>query len=211
VLKLAPEGYPFIGVFFALTVLAVFAFGPRWAVIPLCLALFMVYFFRDPDRAIPVEEGFLSPADGKVISIGKEHEGEFLKRGVLKISIFMSPIDVHVNRSPCRGEVAGVKHTPGSFRAAFREDASLKNENTAMLLNCDEGPILVRQVAGFLARRTVCRVKPGDALDRGERYGMIKFSSRLDVYLPEDAGAKVSLNDRVRAGETILAVAPERT
>lgn len=204
--KIAHEGYPFIGIFFILTVIAVFAFGPKWAVIPLALTLFMVYFFRDPDRNIPDEEGYVSPADGKVISIRKERESQFLDAEVMKVSIFMSPFNVHVNRAPCAGTVKEVKYTPGSFRAAYKESASLKNENTAMALECSNGAILVRQVAGFLARRTVCRVKPGDKLLRGERFGMIKFSSRLDVYLPADTDVRVKLGDRVKAGETIIGV-----
>jgi phosphatidylserine decarboxylase len=203
--RIASEGYPFIAVFFVLTAIAVFAFGPRISLIPLCLTLFMVFFFRDPDRTVPAEQGFLSPADGKVVLIKDEHEGEFIKAPVKKISIFMSPFDVHVNRSPCAGNVLEVKHTRGGFRAAFKEDASFKNERTAMLLSCGDDKILVTQVAGFLARRTVCRARPGDALKRGERYGMIKFSSRLDVYLPFDVIVKVRLNDRVKAGESILA------
>jgi phosphatidylserine decarboxylase len=203
--KMAPEGYPFAGIFIAVTVICVFAFGPRWAVLPLVLAVFMVFFFRDPERPLPEAEGYLSPADGKVIETVKEHEGEFLNKDVTRVSIFMSPLDVHINRAPCEGQVESVKHTKGSFKAAYKEGASLKNENTAMILNCEGGDILVRQVAGFLARRTVCRVKPGESLKRGERFGMIKFSSRLDVYLPEDVKLKVGLGDRVRAGQSVIA------
>jgi phosphatidylserine decarboxylase len=206
--KMASEGYPFVGIFIALTVICVFAFGPKWAVLPLIMAAFMVFFFRDPERLIPEAEGYLSPADGKVIEIINEHEGEHLKKDIMRVSIFMSPFNVHVNRAPCEGKVGAVKHTKGSFKAAYSEGASLKNENTAMTLSCEGGDILVRQVAGFLARRTVCRVKPGDSLKRGERYGMIKFSSRLDVYLPEDVKLKVGLGDMVKAGESVLAEGP---
>jgi phosphatidylserine decarboxylase len=203
--KIAPEGYPFIAVFFALTVIAAFVFGPKISTIPICLMLFMVFFFRDPERSVPPIGGFISPADGKVVAVSEEREEEHLGAAVRKISVFMSPLDVHVNRAPCDGRVLAVKHTPGSFMAAYRKEASWKNENTAMLLQCGDDKILVRQVAGFLARRTVCRVKPGDNLRRGERFGMIKFSSRLDVYLPPEMDVRVRLNDRVRAGETILA------
>lgn len=209
-LKIAPEGFIFIGAFFLLTVAVALAIGPKWAAIPLCLTLFMVYFFRDPDRAVPPEPGFVSAADGTVVTIRKEREDRFLKAEVLKISVFMSPLNVHVNRAPCHGTVSEVLHTPGGFSAAYKDEASLKNESTAMVLECEGGPILVKQVAGFLARRTVCRVRAGDRLDRGERFGMIKFSSRLDHYLPADAEVKVALNDKVKAGETILAVLPEK-
>ena len=211
-LKFAPEGTPFIAVFFILTVVSIFVFGPRWTLVPLALLFFMLYFFRDPERVVPVEPGYICPADGKVLFTEHEEEPQFLDgRRVMKVSIFMSPMNVHVNRVPCDGEVVDVKHKPGSFMAAYRKEASWKNENTAMHLKCDEGPdIVVRQVAGFVARRTVCRAKPGDRLRRGERYGIIKFSSRLDVYLPEDVVLKVKPGDRVYAGETVLAVRAER-
>ena len=206
--KIAPEGYPFVGIFFALTGLALIVFGPRWAAIPLCLTMFMVFFFRDPERLVPDAEGYLSPADGKIIEVMKEHEGEFLKKDIVRISIFMSPLDVHINRAPCDGRVGAVKHTPGRFMAAYKKESSLKNENTAMALQCEGGDILVRQVAGFLARRTVCRVRPGDSLLRGQRFGMIKFISRLDVYLPEDVNVKVKPGDKVRAGLSVIAEGP---
>jgi len=207
--KIAPEGYPFIGVPAVATAAAFFALGAYPAAVPLALTLFMLYFFRDPERHAPLSEGYISPADGRVISIAPQYEREYLKRNSMRISIFMSPLDVHVNRSPCDGEVLAVRHTPGSFRAAYRESASLKNENTAMLLKEDDNSVLVRQVAGFLARRTVCRAKPGDSLGRGERFGIIKFSSRLDVFLPLDVKVLVKPNEKVRAGETLLA-APGR-
>jgi phosphatidylserine decarboxylase len=206
-IKFAPEGAPFFAVFFVLTVIAVFAFGPRWAVIPLALLLFMMHFFRDPERTVPAEAGYISPADGKIIIMQHEDEEVHLNRKVMKISIFMSPLNVHVNRAPCDGEVIEVKHKAGSFMAAWKNEASWKNENTAMVLRCKSGEdIIVRQVAGAVARRIVCRVAPGDTLKRGDRYGMIKFSSRLDVYLPEDVELKVQMGQMVTAGETILAV-----
>jgi phosphatidylserine decarboxylase len=203
--RIAPEGYPFIAVFFVLTVIAVFVFGPRWAVIPLVLTLFMVYFFRDPERDVPPALGYISPADGRVVLVEHGREDQYLKDDVLQISIFMSPLNVHVNRAPCDGEIVEIQHTPGSFKAAYRKEASWKNENTAMHLRCTGGDVLVRQVAGFLARRTVNRMKPGEKLSRGERFGMIKFSSRVDLYMPPGAEPKVQIGDHVKAGETILA------
>ena len=117
----------------------------------------------------------------------------------------MSPLNVHVNRAPCDGKVTQVKHTPGQFMAAYKDEASIKNENIVMTLAGEQGRVLVRQVAGFVARRAVCRVRPGDVLKRGERYGMIKFGSRLDVYLPVDAQILVKPGDKVLAGETVIA------
>ncbi|HXX82000.1 MAG TPA: phosphatidylserine decarboxylase family protein [Thermodesulfovibrionales bacterium] len=207
-IKLAPEGHPFIFGFFGLTVL-VLLFAPLGALLPFVLTLFMVYFFRDPERRIPEEKNvFVSPADGKVILIQTVSEDKFLKGDTVEVSIFMSPLDVHVNRAPCEGVVEGVVHTPGRFLSAFKHEASLQNENIAMLLTTQHGKLLIRQVAGFLARRAVCRVKKGDPLQKGERYGIIKFSSRLDIYLPREVQIKVKLGDRVKAGETVIGEMP---
>lgn len=204
--KLAPEGYPFI-FFFAVLAIATLFFGNFvLTAVPFSLALFMIFFFRDPERKL--QEGrdiIYAPADGKVIAIKETDEQELLNKRALEISIFMSPLDVHVNRSPCAGTVREVKHYPGKFRAAFRGDSSLSNEHITMLLDTEHGKIVVRQVAGFLARRAVCRVKSGDSLKQGQRYGIIKFSSRVDVFLPLNARTRVSVNDRVKAGETIIA------
>jgi phosphatidylserine decarboxylase len=203
-MKLAPEGYPFILGFAALAII-VALFAPWAAVIPLILTLFMVYFFRDPERKIPTGgDIFVSPADGKIILIQKVHEEKFIEGESMEVSIFMSPLNVHVNRAPCDGTVESVVHTPGKFFSAFKHEASMQNENIAMVLNTKYGKVLVRQVAGFLARRAVCRVKPGDVLKRGERYGVIKFSSRVDLYLPQDAKVRVKLGEMVKAGETVI-------
>jgi phosphatidylserine decarboxylase len=208
-MKLAPEGYPFVGGSAVLALTALVALGPAWAAPLFVLCAFMVYFFRDPERQAPDAPGYLSPADGKIVLIKEEHEREHLDAPATKVSIFMSPMDVHVNRAPCGGKVLAVKHTRGGFRAAFKEEASFKNERTAMALACGDDKILVTQVAGFLARRTVCRVKPGDTLARGGRYGMIKFSSRLDLHLPPDVRVRVKVGDRVKAGMTVIAAREE--
>lgn len=204
--KLAPEGYPYIVFFSILTIISFFITGGIWiALLPFILTLFMLYFFRDPERVAPEGDNiFVSPADGKVILIKNVLEDQYLKSDAIEVSIFMSPLNVHVNRAPCDGVVESVVHTPGKFLSAFKHEASLHNENIAMLLNTNHGNILVRQVAGFVARRAVCRVKPGDSLKKGERYGIIKFSSRLDIYLPKNTEIKVKLGDRVKAGESIL-------
>lgn len=206
-MKLAPEGYPYIASFSIITIF-VFLIGNVWtAILPFLLTLFMFFFFRDPERKIPEGEGiFVSPADGKVILVRDILESEHLKKNVKQISIFMSPFNVHVNRAPCEGKIKEVKHNKGRFLAAYKDDSSLKNENVAMVLETKYGDILVRQVAGYIARRAVCRVKVSNSLKRGERYGIIKFSSRLDVYLPKDVEIKVSLGDKVKAGETIIGI-----
>ena len=205
-MKLAPEGYPFVGFFGVITAIAYIAGGSLMALLPFILTLFMLYFFRDPERTIPDGDNiFVSPADGKVILIKNVREDQHLKNDAIEVSIFMSPLNVHVNRAPCDSVVESVVHTHGKFLSAFKHEASLHNENIAMLLNTKHGKVLVRQVAGFVARRAVCRVRPGDALKKGDRYGIIKFSSRLDIYLPTNSKIKVKLGDKVKAGETILA------
>jgi phosphatidylserine decarboxylase len=203
--KFAPDGYPFIIIFALITVLVYF-FGKPWiAIFPLTITLFMLLFFRDPERKYPEGEGiFVSPADGKVILIKDVYEKDYLKAESKEISIFMSLLNVHVNRSPCDGKVSLVKHSSGKFLVAHKDAASMENENTVMVLEGKDGKIVVRQVAGFLARRIVCRAEVGDELRRGERYGMIKFGSRLDVYLPKDVKIKVKAGDKIKAGETIL-------
>lgn len=204
-LKLAPEGYPFIGLFGVITIVAYIAGGSLIALLPFILTLFMFHFFRDPERSIPEGDNiFVSPADGKLIVTGNVYEGRHLKSDAVQVSIFMSPLNVHVNRAPCDGTVESVVHTKGKFLSAFKDEASIRNENIAMLLNTRHGKILVRQVAGFIARRAVCRVKAGATLKKGERYGIIKFSSRLDIYLPKGTNIKIKLGDKVKAGETVI-------
>jgi len=210
--KFAEEGYPFIITFAAFTALAALLRIHWLTAVFLIITLFMFYFFRDPDRTTPVDKNaFYSPADGKIILINEAKEDEILHENALKISIFMSPLNVHVNRAPCDGVVREVKYFPGKFLSAFKDDASISNEHISMLLeNEHHGRIVVKQVAGFVARRAVCRVKPGDVLQQGQRYGIIKFSSRLDVFLPLNTGVKGKLGDKVTAGETLLAKRGEK-
>ncbi|MFA5846834.1 MAG: phosphatidylserine decarboxylase family protein [Thermodesulfovibrionales bacterium] len=206
-MKLASEGYPYIIIFAATTIVALLLGGKWMVIVPFVITVFMVYFFRDPERETPEGEGiFVSPADGKIILIKDIFEKDYLETDTKQISIFMSPLNVHVNRAPCDGIVKTVKHTAGGFKAAYRDEASLTNENIVMVIEGKQGSILVRQVAGFIARRAVCRAKVGDSLNRGQRYGIIKFSSRLDVYLPKETAIKVKSGDRVKAGETIIGV-----
>ena len=203
-LKFAPEGYPFISLTAAATI-AAFIIGGVWAAaLPLVLTLFVAFFFRDPERRVPEGDNiFVSPADGRILQVQTVTEEKFLKSTAIEISIFMSPLNVHVNRAPCAGVVESVVYTSGAFISAFKPEASIRNENIAMLLK-GSSSILVRQVAGAVARRVVCRARLGDNLKKGERYGIIKFSSRLDVYLPENTEIKVKTGDSVKAGETII-------
>ncbi len=204
--RIASEGWPFIYVTAGLTLIFYGLFRPWVAVFPLILMLFMVFFFRDPERVIPEGRGLVvSPADGKVIRIRTGAEDSLLASPGTSISIFMSPFNVHVNRAPLDGTVEDVIHREGRFRPAYSDEAPLENESTTMILSTSYGQVLVRQIAGILARRTVCRVKPGDSLSRGERYGLIKFGSRVDIYLPKSAEILVKVDDRVKAGSTVIA------
>ncbi len=219
-IKFYPDGYPFIiGSLLITSIVIVLLFSfvrsSTYTIafyivlvascLMIVMTLFMAYFFRDPERVIPQGEGlFVSPADGKVILIKDVYEKDYLKSDAKEISIFMSPLNVHVNRAPYDGVVSLVKHSPGTYKAAYRDDASMNNENIVMVLDSQAGRILVRQVAGFVARRAVCKVKAGDSLERGERYGMIKFGSRLDVYMPIHTEIKVTLGEMVKAGETVI-------
>lgn len=209
-MKFAKEGYPFIGFFAVITAAALFLLSSWIAIFPLMVTLFMAYFFRDPDREVPEGEGlFVAPADGKVLVLQTVRESGHINNEVLQVSIFMSPLNVHVNRAPCDGVVEKVVHTSGKFLSAFKPEASVQNENIAMTINTEYGIILVRQIAGFLARRAVCRVSPGETLKRGDRYGVIKFSSRVDIFLPVSTIPKVKLGDKVTAGETVLGYIPK--
>ncbi len=204
-MRFAQEGFPFLLTFAAITLLTYMLWGMA-ALLPLFITLFMGYFFRDPERNIPAQRDVLvAPADGKVIVTDKILEEEFLKEECTMLSIFMSPLNVHVNRAPCDCTVIEVRHKKGRFLSAFKPEASFQNESISLLLNTPYGNILVRQIAGFVARRAVCRVKEGDRLNRGDRFGIIKFSSRVDIFMPVSLALSVRLNDIVKAGETIIA------
>jgi phosphatidylserine decarboxylase len=207
---IAREGWPVIGI--AAGVLGLVGTvgtlaGHPASLVPLVLAVgFCLYFFRDPERSAPADERLVvSPADGKVVAVVQEREERVLQAPTTRISIFMSPLDVHVNRNPVSGAVALVRHTAGKFRAAFADKASLDNERNAVVLESGGRRYLVVQIAGALARRIVCRVRPGDRVQRGERFGMIMFGSRVDLFLPVGVEPVVKLGDRVRAGTSVIA------
>ena len=170
------------------------------------LALFMLYFFRDPDRTVPDLAGaVVSPADGRVLIAG-DAEPESAPPGDWKqVSIFLSPLDVHINRIPIGGRVARVEYTPGRFLAAYRPESARVNERNDVWIERDGAAVVCRQVVGVLARRLVCRVGPGAAVRTGQRYGLMKFGSRIDLYLPPRAAVRVAAGDRVRGGETVVA------
>ncbi len=176
------------------------------AIAGLVVTVFICYFFRDPERVVPAEEGaVVSPADGRVIIAGPVDENPFFEESSIKISIFMSVFNVHVNRIPHEGRVLKISYYPGKFFSANLDKASKENEHNAVLIETDTGKkICMVQIAGLIARRIICRLKEGDVVSRGDRFGIICFGSRLDVYLPSDAKICVQLGGRVKAGETIL-------
>jgi phosphatidylserine decarboxylase len=203
---IVPQGYPLILAGVVLIFLGVIGHWP-WLTVLGCLASgFFLYFFRDPERRIPGgPETIVSPADGKVVEVDEVQENEFLKGSARRVAIFMNVFDVHVNRSPVAATVSKMQHRPGEYKAAFRQDAALRNEQHAMVLKTEAGrQVLVVQIAGLLARRIIPFVKSGQQLARGERFGMICFGSRVDVYLPREADIQVKVGDRVKAGSSII-------
>ena len=175
------------------------------AIVCIVMCLFFLYFFRDPER-IPLDEpdSVVSPADGKVILINRGGSS-LCPGGYTELSIFMSPLDVHVNRVPFDGVVKKIIYTPGKFFSAFKERAYRENENIKINFQTQYGEIIVRQVAGSIARRAVCWVKEGESIRKGERLGMIKFSSRVDICLPSVFSIMVKTGDKVKAGKTVIA------
>ncbi len=200
------EGYPFIVPPAALTV--VFAYAGLFWLTTLCsvLTLFVVWFFRNPDRAAPSGEGvFVSPADGRVLKVEDVPRGENLTGPFRKVSIFMNIFDVHVNRAPCSGTVTAIHYHKGRFLSANLDKASELNEKNSIVIRREEGEdVLVSQIAGLIARRIVCWVGEGVHVERGDRIGMIRFGSRVEVFLPQDAKVSVEAGTRVKAGETII-------
>ena len=176
--------------------------------LPIVLAFFFLWFFRDPNRRIPGEAGqIVSPADGVVTA------AEYIETSAgsrLRLSIFLSVFDVHVNRAPVGGVVKTVEYRPGGFLNAMKPESVLTNEQTLVVIDAGGYDISYKQIAGLLARRIVCPVKAGDRLERGQRVGMIKFGSRVDVLLPAEAEPQVKAGVRVRGGASVLAVMPQR-
>ena len=214
-MRFAPEGNPFIfGAFAVFALLAVAAHLLRHPCAALaCLALafigaaFMAFFFRDPERVPPEGEGlFISGADGIVNSVEFMREDVYLKCDAVRITVFLNIHNVHVNRSPMAGTVELVTYTPGKFLEAWKAEASFENGRSTVGIRGDKTSCLVRQIVGLVARRVVTRVKEGETLERGGRFGLMKFGSRLDVFFPAaDVEVTVEKGQRVRAGETVIA------
>jgi phosphatidylserine decarboxylase len=206
---IAREGWPFIGIALGLALMITSAAGLLWAAPLWVIVVFCVQFFRDPGREIPAgEKNVLSPADGRIVVIEQVRD-QYLQRDALKISVFMNVFNVHSNRSPVDGTVEQRWYNPGSFVNADLDKASTENERNALHIRTAQGhDVTCVQVAGLIARRILCYVDKGASLARGERYGFIRFGSRVDVYLPTDARPRVTIGDKVSATSTVLAELP---
>jgi len=206
---IAREGWPFLAISLILAI-AVTVWCAVWSIPLWIIFVFVLQFFRDPPREIPQDAGaVLSPADGRVIKVERTQD-LYGKRDAILVSVFMNVFNVHSNRSPVDGKVEQVQYFPGKFVNADLDKASAENERNAVVLTTSDGrTVTFVQVAGLIARRILCYIKPGDTLARGQRYGFIRFGSRVDVYLPLDAQVKVSIGDKVSATTTILAVLPQ--
>jgi len=203
------DGYLYaLGLGAAAAFLWLLTHSSRLTALPVLLALFFLWFFRDPERAIPTGPGeIVSPGDGVVT------EADWIETSGgsrLRLSIFLNVFDVHVNRSPVAGTVKLVEHRQGAFLNAMKPESVVLNEQTLVVIDAGGYEVSYKQIAGLLARRIVCAVKAGDRLERGQRVGMIKFGSRVDVLMPADAVPRVKTGSRVKGGSTVLAVLPER-
>lgn len=205
-IPIVKEGLPFVAV---AGIPAVAAGVLGWTGVAVAfgaVALFTAWFFRNPGRSAPTSErAVVAPGDGKIVEICEEPEPRFLKDKSVRISIFLNIFDVHVNRIPCQGTVEQVVYQPGRFFAASRPEATLQNEQNVLLIRAVQGAkVLCVQIAGLIARRIVCWVVPGETVACGERFGLIRFGSRMDVFLPVGTKLNVKVGDHVKGGETLL-------
>jgi phosphatidylserine decarboxylase len=216
---IAREGYPFL-IFSLITAIILYIISSmaqgHWliiwralSVIVFLFALFTAYFFRDPERIVPYDDNaLLSPADGTIIDIREVEEPLYLKENVKRVSIFMSPFNVHINRTPLTGVIDFVHYHPGKFLSAFKEKASLDNESILIGIRDSKGvqKIAVKLIAGLIARRIVFNKKPGDALRQGERMGMIRFGSRAELFCPLSTEIRIKNGDTVNGGLTVIGI-----
>lgn len=201
---IAREGWLILLGSFAAAFIASWLLG-MWSIPLWIFAIFALQFFRDPERVPPADvDAVISPADGRIVAVEKVRDPH-LERDALKISVFMNVFNVHSNKSPVDGEIKGHWYTPGSFVNADLDKASVENERNALWIQTARGDVTCIQIAGLIARRILCYVRTGDQLVRGQRYGFIRFGSRVDVYLPTTARAEVSIGQKVTGGRTILA------
>jgi phosphatidylserine decarboxylase len=206
-MRLDPAGLPFIGGALLLAVVSGAAVAWVLAIPFVALAAFFAFFFRDPERTSPSDpDSVLSPADGRVLVAGPAIAEAAPPGAWLQISIFLSPMDVHINRIPVSGRVTRVLYTRGKFLPAYRHDAAATNERSEIWIDHGGQPIVARQIVGILARRVVCRAQSGAEVRAGDRYGIMKFGSRMDIFLPTTATLKVQVGETVRGGETVIAV-----
>jgi phosphatidylserine decarboxylase len=206
-IRFDPAGYPFFGVTLVLAVLAWYFVGPLAAAPFILVTGFFLFFFRDPDRVAATGAGVvLSPADGRVLVAGPAVAGAAPEGEWKQVSIFLSPMNVHVNRIPVSGRVTRVSYTPGRFLPAYAHDAATVNERSEIWIDHNGQSVVARQIVGVLARRVVCRAQTGTLVQAGDRYGVMKFGSRMDVFLPLTADIRVQVGTAVRAAETVIAV-----
>ena len=204
-MRIARQGFRYIGILVVLGALVAASASPLYSIPFFVLAAFVTYFFRDPERVPPPDEKLLvSPGDGKVVYVGEaERDAERQQ-----ISVFLSIFDVHINRSPLRAVVRRIRYSKGKFLAAYNSEAGISNEQNELELVDGDFTVIVRQIAGVVARRIVCAKKENDELERGERFGLIQFGSRMEIILPKEIKLRVKVGDRVKGGETVVAERP---
>ncbi len=202
---IAREGWPYIGIFVLLTIFMTVIWYNFYLLIPLGLAIFSAFFFRNPERNASAEEGLiLSPADGKIMEINTVWEDQYLKSSAIQVRIFLSLFNVHINRVPLTGEVEWLARSGSTYLPAYKKEAGSTNVSNYVGIHSSNGKIMVVQITGLVARRLVCWLKLGDQVQRGERLGLIKFGSCTELYLPVSAEILVQPGEKVRGGETII-------
>ena len=208
-MRIDPSGWPFILGGLVLAIVALWFVHPVVGVSLLVVTAFFLFFFRDPEREVAAPPGtVISPADGRVMVAGSSTTASFPAERWHQISIFLSPMDVHVNRMPVGGRVVAVKYHPGRFLPAYRSEAGELNEYTEVTVDHDGIIVVVRQIVGILARRIVCRIKEGDVVKAGDRFGVMKFGSRMDIFIPRESTMKAAVGEKVVGGVTVMAILP---